>query len=43
MTKNKPNLSRSEGKPMKGPGETSPFRRFTNPRRDKSVLFLVMG
>ena len=25
---------------MKGLGETSPFHRFTNPQRDKSVYFL---
>ena len=28
---------------MKGLGETSSFHRFTNPRRDKSVYFLVWG
>ena len=41
--KKKNDLSRSERKPMKGLGETSPFLRFTNPRRDKSVYFLAMG
>ena len=28
---------------MKGLGETSPFHRFTNPRRDKSVYFWSWG
>ena len=37
MTKNKPIYH--VRKPMKGLGETSPFHRFTNPRRDKSVYF----
>ena len=28
---------------MKRLGETSPFHRFTNPRRDKSVYFWSWG
>ena len=28
---------------MKGLSGTSPFHRFTNPRRDKSVYFLSWG
>ena len=28
---------------MKGLGGTSPFHRFTNPRRDKSVYFWSWG
>ena len=28
---------------MKGLGEISPFHRFTNPRRDKSVCFWSVG
>ena len=28
---------------MKGLAETSPFHRFTNPRRDKSVYFWSRG
>ena len=38
--KKKHDLSRSKRKPMKGFGGTSPFYRFTNPRRGKSVYFL---
>ena len=29
--------------PMKGLGGTSPFHRFTNPRRDKSVYVWTWG
>ena len=43
MTKKQTDLSRSERKPMKGLGETSPFHRFTNPRRDKSVYVWSWG
>ena len=39
MTKKRNDLSRSERKPMKGHSKTSPFHRFTHPRRDISVYF----
>ena len=43
MTKNKPIYHALESKPMIGLGETSPFHRFTNTRRDKSVYFWSWG